>query len=283
MLGLMTSDAILGFFYRTGVEAKIEIIGPRVGVAQRAIVIFPGYVMPGTIVGKAFAPYIQEDDALVVVTYAERGIDPDGIYDKVSSALFTLKPTEVILYGASMGGMLAKLIADRYQRAGVPFGKLVIILDSAPAERADVKRPGWLFDVGCWYHGGPLSTALWATVSYLGGKPPTEPDVDLTLVQKARLGGAWAGMPAATTQGCFIGRFQPLIDSELTGVARRVIYMHGKPPSDDPIIQISQAITHWQTAFPELMDVAIEERPGRWHLPLVERPRETVEKITADY
>jgi hypothetical protein len=272
---LVILDALMGLAYRTNTSADVRITVPRSGTTHRAIVVFPGYVMPGDTLGRAFAPYVA-DDAMVVVNYAERGVNVSQICDKVMSALHTLKPVELRVYGASMGGMLSKLFLDRYREAGAPYGKVTLILDSALASRSNVKRPSFLFDLSCWYRGGPLSSAVWALVSEFGIKPPTEDDAPQDIVRAAHRAGAWVGMPAATSQACFIAKFGPLKDGELLDVAQQVVYLQGYSPDDDPLVRISDAIAGWQLAFPNLMVITVSGRPGRWHLPLVEHPRETV-------
>jgi hypothetical protein len=278
---LLTLDALMGLAYRTNSSADVKTIAPRSGTTRRAIVVFPGYIMPGSTLGKAFMPYVAADDAMIVVNYAERGVNVSQICDGVMAALHTLRPVELRVYGASMGGMLSKFFLDRYRQAGAPYGKVTLILDSAPSDRNDVKRSSLLFDLSCWYRGGPLSSAAWAAVSEFLPKPPTEDDASQDIVRAAHRAGAWVGMPAATSQACFIANFGPLRKGELSDVAQQVIYLQGYHPDDDPLIRISDAIAGWRVAFPNLMVITVQGRNGRWHLPLVESPRETVRAIIA--
>jgi hypothetical protein len=278
---LLILDALAGLAYRTDTNAEVDMVGPRSGTVHTAIVVFPGYIMPGTTLGRAFAPYIGDDDAMIVVDYAERGVNVQQINDQVMAALHTLKPIELRVYGASMGGMLSKLFLDRYRHAGMPYGRVTLILDSAPSARADVKRPSLLLDVSCWYRGGPLSTAAWAAMTEFGPKPPVDVDVPVDIVRAARRAGAWVGMPAVTSQACFIAKFGSLVEGELLDVAQQVVYLQGSSPDDDPIVRISEAIAGWRVAFPNLSVVTVQGRLGRWHLPLVEYPRETVRAVIA--
>jgi hypothetical protein len=280
---ILTLDALMGLGYRTNTNADVSLIFPRSGTTHRVILIFPGYVMPGDTLGRAFAPYVANDDALVVVNYAERGIDASQIFEKVMAALRRLKPVELRVYGASMGGMVSKLFLDRYLQIGAPYGKVVLILDSAPASRNDIKRPSILFELSCWYRGGPLSSAAWATVSRLGAEPAIEDGAREELVRAARRYGAWVGMPAATSQASFIAKFGPLRNDELLKVSKQVIYLQGYSPGDDPLVRIPDAIAGWRVAFRELEVVTVQGRSGRWHLPLVEQPRETVRAMIATH
>jgi pimeloyl-ACP methyl ester carboxylesterase len=272
-------DALTGLVYRTDTTAHVAIIAPRSGSARRAIVVFPGYVMPGDTLGRAFAPFVAQDDALVVVDYADRGVNVSQISDETLAALNTLKPRELLVYGASMGGMLSKLFLDRYREAGAPYGRATLVLDSAPASWINIKRPSFLFDMSCWYRGGLLSSAIWACFSELGPNPPLARDASPNIVRAARRAGAWAGVPALTSQACFIEAFAPLRDRELNDIAQRVVFLQGVHPNDDPLIRISDAIAGWRLAFPNLTVITVEGRDGRWHLPLVEYPHTTVRAI----
>ena len=135
---LLAADALMGLVYRTNTSADVNITVPRSGTTHRAIVVFPGYVMPGGTLGRAFAPYVADGDAMVVVNYAERGVNVSQIYAKVMAALHKLRPVELRVYGASMGGMVSKLFLDQYRQAGAPYGKVTLILDSAQIGRAHV-------------------------------------------------------------------------------------------------------------------------------------------------
>jgi hypothetical protein len=278
---LLTLDALTGLAYRTNTSADVKIIVPRSGTTHRAIVVFPGYIMPGDTLGRAFAPYVADDDAMVVVNYAERGVDVPQICDNVMAALHTLRPVELRVYGGSMGGMVSKLFLDNYRQAGAPYGKVTLILDTALASRTNVKRSSFLLDLSCWYRGGLLSSAVWAAVSEFGTKPPTEDDAPQDIIRAARRAGARVGMPAVTSQACFIAKFGPLKEGELLDVAQQVVYLQGYSPDDDPLVRISDAIAGWRAAFPNLIIITLQSRNGRWHLPLVEYPRETVRAIIA--
>jgi hypothetical protein len=90
-------------------------------------------------------------------------------------------------------------------------------------------------------------------------------------------------MPAATSQACFIAQFRPLRDRELLRATQQVVFLEGSSSDKDPVIRIPEAIASWQRAAPDLRVVTINSRAGQWHLPLIERPMETVRALTADY
>ena len=111
-----------------------------------------------------------------------------------------------------------------------------------------------------------------------GTRPPTEDDAPQDNVRNARRAGAWVGMPAATSRACSIASLGTE-EGELLDVAQQVVYLQGHSPDDDSLLRISDAISGWRVAFPNLMVTTLQGRSGRWHLPLVEYPRETVRAI----
>jgi hypothetical protein len=279
VLSLIVADVVSGLFYRTDDQSKVLTVGSRSSRNELAIVVFPGYIMPGDTLSRAFGPYLPADDALIVVQYAERGVDAQQISANVMAALRSVKPQRVLVYGASMGGMVGKLFLDSYRAAGAPYGKVIFVLDTAPAAKSDVRRPSALFNVSCWSRGGLLSSVGWALIAGLQPEPPIESEASPTLVQTAHRAGAWAGTPALSSQACFISRFPSLKQGELTSIVGHFTYLQGSDPADDPLVRIAQATTAWRTANPSLDVVTIRERPGKYHLPLVEYPHATMTAI----
>lgn len=278
LLVLLLVDGLIGaYLYRTGSDAEVTITPAREGRVQRAVVILPGFVMKGSLVAAAFAPYLGPDDALVALDYADRGVDPDQIYRKISDALHRLRPATVVIYGASMGGLVGMEVLRRYQQDGAPFGKAALVLDTAPAAAADVKRPRWLFELADWYRGGPLATALWAGALGLMPDVPEEAGGNDDLVVEARRAGAWAGTAAMATQGAFIaGHSVEVGDAGWKGIVDRAFYLRGEQnEAADPLVDVKSSIDRWKAVLPGLIDVPVRGRDGRWHIPLVERPAES--------
>lgn len=280
---LVGFDYLSGFFYRTSPDAQVTVIRNGQGPVRQAIVILPGYLMSGNLVGQAFKPYLKPGDVIVAVDYAERGVDLKIIYQKVYGALKALKPREVRFYGVSMGGLVARGLLPFYERDHLPFGKITLVLDTAISGEESVKQPDWLLHIGCIYHGGLLSTAVLALASSLSAHPPNSPDANLGLVGKAHKSGAWAGMSAAASQACFIHNSPPLRRNELVGAVSDVIYLEGQGASQDPLVDVNVSTMQWRIAFPQLRSITLRGRPGRWHVPLVEQPQETALAVLATY
>jgi hypothetical protein len=283
IVALVGFDYLSGFFYQTNQEAQVTIIKNGQGTVRRAIVILPGYLMSGSIVGQAFRPYLKPGDAIVTVDYAQRGVDVKVIYRKIYQALEALKPREVRFYGASMGGLVARGLLHFYEQDHLPFGKITLVLDTALSGEGSVKQPDWLLSIGCIYHGGLLSTVFLALASSFGGHPPSSTDANPGLVRKAHESGTWAGMPAAASQACFIRDSPPLRRNELVSTARQVIYLHGQAAEEDPLVDVGVSIRQWRIAFPQLRSTTLEGRAGRWHVPLVEQPQASAPAALASY
>jgi hypothetical protein len=276
---LLAADCVAGLWYRTGTVAQLHVSGPRSGVAREGLVVFPGFSMSGAALSRAFSADLPDDEAMVVVEYAERGVDVTRIYRRVMAELDRLRPQSLRVYGGSMGGMCARDFLAHYERDGKPFGAVVLVLDTSPSGSADVKLPHVLFDLASRYPGGPLSSAVWAAVSKLRSHPPHEVHADPETIKQARHAGAWAAVPALTSQAAYIDRFAPLGPDELTSVADRTVYLRGHSPGTDPLIDVDQAVRGWRRAFPALKVVTLTHRAERWHLPLIEWPHETMRAI----
>ena len=231
ILVLFVIDGLAGAMYRTSTATKVHVTLSRSGVAEQAVVVFPGYIMPGEQLSQAFAPFLGADDAMVVAQYAERGVDMDGLYSQIMAALDVIRPKSIRLYGASMGGMCAKQFLDRYAQGGSAFGRAVLVLDTAPDSAARIKRPGWVFGLASWYRGGPLASLGWAALNQFGDQPTPEQGADQRIVSASRRQSTWVGMPALTSQADYLAAFPTLLDGELVGRAERVVYLHGRDES----------------------------------------------------
>ena len=106
----------------------------RNGTTGRVLVVFPGFAMPGDLLSEAFAPYLPADDAMIVIGYAECGVDVAAISAAVEAELVRLAPREVVVYGASMGGMVAREFLRPHEGP--------VVLASTPPRARPTGRPG---------------------------------------------------------------------------------------------------------------------------------------------
>jgi pimeloyl-ACP methyl ester carboxylesterase len=241
-------------------------------------VVLGGHGMSGDVLSRAFAPHLPDDDALVTVQYAERGVDLDAIYDRVAAALRDLRPESVRFYGVSMGGLVAAGLVQRYHRDGEPFGRAGLVLDTAPAGPDDIRRPDWILAAGCAYRGGALTSLAWAAGVTVGGwllpQPTPEPDADRQVIAAGRHATRFVGAPAVTSQACFIHHQPRSAAGFPPAAADPVLYLSTPDPDQDPTVNVPQAIRHWQAVLPALRVVVLPVRRGAWHGSSVERPAE---------
>ncbi|WP_239340685.1 hypothetical protein [Frankia sp. CiP3] len=273
---LIAVDTAAGAFYRTGREASLVSVPPQSGRLSTLIIVFPGYLMPAAEVGRAFAPHLDPSTGLLLVQYAERGVDPKAIRTTLVPSIRSLRPERIIFYGASMGGMCAHDVLQDTDDLGIP---VELVLDTAPASPDDVRRPGWSFAPARAYRGGPIASGIWRLLASLPGtRPDPEPDADRDAIASARHRTAAAGMPAVTSEADYINGFV------LHGPVRqpsRVVYLHAANADRDPLIRVDRAMARWRIVYPGLVAEEIPGRHGDWHIPIVERPAETVAAIMA--
>lgn len=249
--------------------------------ATDVAVVCPGYAMPADVLARSLATRVPSGRALLVVTYGERAIDIADIYEALQNQLDRLRPTRLRFYGASMGGLVAADLADGYAAEGSPYGIATLVLDSAPASRDDAKVTAAAFWVAGWYSGGPISGVLFGLGASLAKqRPPVEDPLDPALVALADEGiraSSWMPLPVRMAHADYIGH-------EVGGPWPRghmgpVRYVHGSDPATDPAVDVLSALPRWRTRYPNLQERLIDGRQGAWHIPLIERPRETVSAI----
>jgi hypothetical protein len=277
---LVAIDSLVGLTYRASTAVQIYVTRSNVAPINETLVVFPGYTMPGNLLSRAFAPYLAPHEAMVVVGYAERGLDVDAIYGEVMVQVKRLGGASLRVYGGSIGGLVAVQFLQRYGRDGARFGTAVLVLDTTPSSSEQVKRPRWMFRMASWYRGGPITSAGWAEVSQFLPKPELEAGANRHLAKAAWHAEAWVGTPALTTQAAYLSNFSPLRANELAPVVARAVYLRGGP-GDDPLVQVDQSIHDWSRMLPGLFVTALPRREAGWHLPIIERPQETMSAINA--
>lgn len=260
--------------------------GPRATVIGRsrervrcATVLLPGFLMSGSLLGLAFAPYLGEADVLIGVDYGRDSLVPDAIYQELRPLLDAMQPEKLQFYGASMGGLVAVRIIHCYGNDGMPFGKAALVLDTAPSSCQEIRRPTWLFKFGSLYRGGMISSAILAGINAMERHPQPDSSADLGLLRTVRRGDLAAGALAATTQARFIQNSNISCYSNLQRYLESVVFLSGFGGDLDPLVNVTRSISRWRSIFPDMKLVTISGRSGRWHLPLFEQPRATAETL----
>jgi hypothetical protein len=282
VVALLSLDSMIGTWGAGAASPELYLTRPASGAPLRLFVVFPGYRMPGAMLSKAFGAHLGPGDAMIVVGHSAHGVDLELIFRDVMDAIVAIDPPAGTLriYGGSMGGMSAVDFLRRYGRAGAVYGRVSLFLDTAPSSRATVREPLWLMPAVAWYRGGPAVNALLRMVPGTVSPAELEPGADPDLVTQAGLAGRRLPLSSVMGQGSYLASFSPPDPSEL-GCVEKAYYLHGREPEQDPLIVIDEAISGWRRVLPGLEEVVIEGRAGRWHLPLVERPQETMAVVSA--
>lgn len=283
VVALALADALTGLNYRTSTDASVIVTRPKVGAVNEALIVFPGYASDGTVVSKAFAPYLAKGQAMIVVRYAQREIDDQAVYRLIINQLNALAPHRVRILGGSLGGIVAARFLDRYMDgpARVRFGSVTLVLDTAPSGSHNIRRPQWVFSLCSWYRGGAISSAIWALISRLGSRPLPEPGADRAIIEDGNNANAWVGMPTLTTQASYLSSFGFREVSGIHDVVSHAVYLEARSPQDDPLVRVSESIADWRFVLPNLAVSTIATRRGDWHLPWTYRPRETLDAVNA--
>lgn len=276
-VGMIAIDCLTGTWFRTGTRATLAVIDSSESIEQ-LLIVFPGFAMPGDSISRAFAPHLAVQDAMIVVQYAERGIDLRDISRQLAEELERLRPARLRIYGASMGGMCAAEFLSRFDVPRRQPVKTTLLLDTAPSGPVDVRMPKSLLFVSR-YRGGLLSSMIWRTICHMYRFAPDEEGVDSDAVRLAQRTFASTGMPTLNGQAAYLMRFAvPSADSWNVQVDRAV-FLRGTPSGGDPLITVDTAIAGWQKILPNLQVAIYSHRKDAWHVPIIERPAETMKMI----
>jgi hypothetical protein len=282
VVALLSLDSLVGTWGAGAATPELYITRPGSVAPLRLFIVFPGYRMPGAMLSEAFGAHLRPGDAMVVVGHSAQGVDPDLIFRDVMDAIDVIDPPlgTLRIYGGSMGGMSAVDFLRRYGRAGAAYGRVSLFLDTAPSSPATVREPLWLMPAVSWYRGGPAVNTLVRLVHGTGTPPELEPGADPALVAEAGRAGRRFPLSAVMGQAAYIGAFTPPAPDELACVDK-AYYLHGRDPQRDPLIRVELALAGWRQVLPGLTEVVIEGRKGSWHLPIIERPQETMAALSA--
>jgi hypothetical protein len=280
---VLAVDSLAGLAYHTSTDASIIVTLPRTGIVDEALVVFPGYASVGQAVSDAFRPFLNDNQAMIVIGYAQRGIDDQAIYRQVMDELTTLAPRRLRVLAGSMGGAVATRFLTRYSRSPdlQRYGRAVLVLDTAPSGPDTTQVPDWIFWMSSWYRGGPISSAGWALLSGFVSQPVPEPGANQEIIDEGNDGNAWLGLPAFTTQADYLGSFRAAEIPAVRSAVLRATYLRANPAQNDPLIRVDEAIGAWRTGLADLTVTTIATRHGDWHLPWTYRPRETLAAVNA--
>lgn len=276
---LVTIDSFFGLFGRGAAFSTVtyqSTIKP-----DTAILVLPGIKGSGYHSAKALKDGLIKQGHIVGVNYARTEFDIDLIYKVSLAALQKLRPTKLVIYGQSLGGMVAIDWLRRYQKDGLPITHNVrLILESSPFEQADINLD-WFSAMIVRLPGGPISSMIeqaksWYEIDVKKVLPPTDGQVDPKLVQDGYRIAKSTDFRAISSQARFARNFVGPKPGELIWV-NAAYYLHAK---DDPLINVGQAYAKWQPAFTSLEQRVVNGWPTGRHSPLTEQPNPLAKEIS---
>jgi len=155
----------------------------------------------------------------------------------------------------------------------------ILILDTAPSSAADVRVPAILSWLTSRYRGGPFGTFMWRQLARRYSYPPAEPGADPDLIESAHRAFATVDSSTIFSQVKFVRQYAATSAHTWRRPADRTVFLRGVPAGGDPFIATDSAVTAWRELVPDLREAQLQERLDTWHVPIIERPRETMATI----
>ncbi len=240
------------------------------------LIVFPGHGADGASIARAFEPIVDPAWTVIVVCFAERGVDDAAILGRLQPHVESRPPGRVRVLAGSMGGMVAATFLDGYARSHPDAAPVDLFLDTCPWDRSAVKVPRPLLGLSRWYQGGRISSEVWALVPRVGAGPELEPDADVDAVRLSAQHNRRIGTPALFSEASYIDRFRLRGRNQLPDAAGSATYIRATESHRDALIDVAASIRGWGRVFPDLRTVTLASRAGKWHIPWMERPREVL-------
>ncbi len=272
---LLALDALTSRAYRIRTEGALVVTGSG-DAASDLLIVFPGHGADGDSIARAFEPIVDPSWTVIVVCFAERGVDDAAILERLLPHVESRAQGKVRVLAGSMGGMVAATFLDGYARSHPGAKPVDLFLDTCPWDRSAVKVPAPVLRLSRWYQGGWISSAVWARVPRAGSGPDLEPDADVDAVRASAERNRRVGTPALFSEASYIDRFRLHRLSHLSDAVGSTTYIRATESHRDALIDVAASIRGWGRVFPDLRTVTLASRAGKWHIPWMERPREVL-------
>lgn len=276
---LLAVDLLTSLFYRTDTTMSISRSGPQ-GGSDHTLVVFPGYAGDCDSVSQALGPHLPQSWNLVVLCYAERGVDDDQVFALIGAEIEGAPAGSVSILAGSMGGMIAARFLDRLARSGQDTDLEVrLFLDTSPPDSIYLKRPESLLKLTHWYRGGALTSFLWWIANRSSDHSALEPGASLEVVEDGDRYFRQIGMPALTSQAQYIDSFRLADAPYFQSLVSHAVFIKAANAADDPLVEVDRSIEAWRIRLPGLQTVELTSRQGDWHVPWNLRPKEVVSVV----
>lgn len=279
---LLVMDLVSSLFYRTDATMSVVRSGPP-GESARTLIVFPGYAGDCHSVFDALKPGLDASWALVVLCYADRGIDDDQVFSLLRGDVESAPVGSVSILAGSMGGMVAVTFLDRLARSSTGSPLLAeLFLDTVPSDSSFVKRPEFAFRLAHYYRGGMIASLWWRLINSLPAAPDQsalEPTASLDNVERGDRYYRQIGLPTLTSQAQYIDEFRLASIPDFQKAVSSAVFIKAANSEQDPLVDVRGSIGTWLARLPTMRVVEIASRRGDWHIPWTRRPSEVLSVV----
>lgn len=279
LIALLVTDLVSSVFYRTDTTMSVIRSGPP-GESPRTLLVFPGYLGDCQSTFDAFSPSLDATWTLVVLCYAERGIDDDQVFSLLRSDVESAPLGSVSILAGSMGGMVAVTFLDRLARESTESRPQVeLFLDTVPSNNSLVKRPQLAFCVAHFYRGGVVASFWWRLINTSDDNldySALEPNADIDIVERGNQYFRRIGMASLTSQAQYIDEFELAAMHDFQRVVSSAVFIKATHSERDPLVKVGSSIDMWLTRLTDMRVTELASRQGDWHIPWTLRPQEVL-------
>lgn len=277
LTGVLLGDFSAGRFLWPARDPSVDYYDHEGG--KYISIVFPGFSNPPGPFGEGMHHILGHHGPMLVVNPGMS--DFNTLYIVITLKLNSLEPgRQLVLYGHSMGGQLAEMFRERYEREDSPYGPIrVMFLDCSPSTGSTLAIPPKLLPLMRvfvrYYWGGPLLALAVATgnlISRFSMPAPLAPEADRELYRRYARGLMWYNNRSWLAQMAFmLNHSLPAQPPETTV---KVVYIGAADPRRDGLVRQEPAIADWREIYPEMTLLTSTnighawplEQPGIYHL-----------------
>jgi pimeloyl-ACP methyl ester carboxylesterase len=283
LLSVLCVDAGTGYVDRGDTSPRTITVAAAKNAPNQLILLFHGYNGNGRSLANILGAKLKTRGTVVAFEPSTKGYNSDEVLAAAKQAIEAYHPSEVVLYGESLGGMEVMELLRRNPHLHVRS----IVFNATPSTVDNVKIFGSsalkALDTPVLLHGGLISTEMLRAnlAKDLGNAPSPEKDAgEVAARQEAYQAMRQVTGPTAFDELRFIADFSPPRPNEFDKRADHVYYLHAPGTADSTIKTAVSSNDLWR-AFPHtrFADKPIREWEPDLHCPTPERPTPLINKL----
>jgi pimeloyl-ACP methyl ester carboxylesterase len=239
LVGLLGADALTSMAYKP--RTQILALGQE---SKRAIVFFTGVQSSAEAHSAQVRQLWQRYGQVVIVEYPRDTFYADETVQKTFDYLVDHQYDEVVLIGASMGGLLALDLINLNRKRSHPFKVVGVIACDAPLTPDDLRQKS-MANMTKFWHAGWISNSLTSLFWKFGFKPnrQVEPDVDMAILNRHQdISGSWQ-LSSYAAQVRYLVSYPPVESGQYTEIPLAIL----RATQDQDILD--SHIARWLVAF----------------------------------